>query len=76
MIALERWKSISIILIILILSYFTLVFGELVPKRVAMRYSEKLAFMAVGIIIETDKVIYKVEKIEGNRIKKVKACKV
>ena len=26
-----------------------------------------------GIIIETDKVIYKVEKIEGNRIKKVKA---
>ena len=29
-----------------------------------------------GIIIETDKVIYKIEKIEGNRIKKVKACKI
>ena len=29
-----------------------------------------------GIIIETDKVIYKVENIEGNRIKKVKACKI
>ena len=29
-----------------------------------------------GIIIEKDKVIYKIEKIEGNRIKKVKACKI
>ena len=28
------------------------------------------------IIIETDKVIYKIEKIEGNRIKTIKACKV
>lgn len=50
MIALERWREISIIIITLILSYFTLVFGELVPKRIAMKYSEKLSFMAVGVI--------------------------
>ncbi|MBQ2938602.1 MAG: HlyC/CorC family transporter [Clostridia bacterium] len=50
MIALAQWKDISIIIITLILSYFTLVFGELVPKRIAMKYSEKLAFMAVGVI--------------------------
>lgn len=49
-IPLARWREISIIIITLILSYFTLVFGELVPKRIAMKYSEKLAFMAVGII--------------------------
>ena len=50
MIGLARWREISIIIITLILSYFTLVFGELVPKRIAMKYSEKLAFLSVGII--------------------------
>lgn len=49
-ITLTNWKKISIIIITLILSYFTLVFGELVPKRIAMKYSEKLAYMTVGII--------------------------
>ena len=49
-IAMARWKEISIIIITIILSYFTLVFGELVPKRIAMKYSEKLSFFAVGII--------------------------
>lgn len=49
-IPLARWREISIIIITLILSYFTLVFGELVPKRIAMKYSEKLAFTTVGII--------------------------
>ena len=46
----QTWKAISIILITLILSYFTLVFGELVPKRLAMKYTEKIAFSSVGII--------------------------
>ena len=44
------WKSISIILITMILSYFTLVFGELVPKRVAMKNYEKLAYSTIGIV--------------------------
>ena len=49
-ISLNSWNTIAIIIITLILSYFTLVFGELVPKRVAMKYSEKLAFASIGII--------------------------
>lgn len=49
-ISLNSWNNIAIIIITLILSYFTLVFGELVPKRVAMKYSEKLAYASVGII--------------------------
>ena len=42
--------SISVILITLILSYFTLVFGELVPKRVAMKKAEKLGLGISGLI--------------------------
>ena len=46
----ETWKVISVILITIILSYFTLVFGELVPKRLAMKYSEKISYAAIGVI--------------------------
>ena len=44
------WNSISIVLITIILSYFTLVFGELVPKRIAMKNYEKIAYGTVGVI--------------------------
>ena len=44
------WKSISIIIITIILSFFTLVFGELVPKRLAMKNYEKISFATIGII--------------------------
>ena len=40
----------SVIIITLILSYFTLVFGELVPKRAAMRNAEKLALAMSGLV--------------------------
>ncbi|MEG1164350.1 MAG: hemolysin family protein [Anaerovoracaceae bacterium] len=40
----------SVIVITLILSYFTLVFGELVPKRIAMKNAEKLALGMSGLI--------------------------
>ena len=43
-------NTVSVILITLILSYFTLVLGELVPKRVAMRHKEKLANAVCGFI--------------------------
>ena len=46
----DTWTNISIILITLILSYFSLVFGELVPKRLAMKNSEKIAFASIGIV--------------------------
>ncbi len=49
-IGLAAWNNISIILITLILSYFTLIFGELVPKRLAMKYYEKVSFASIGVI--------------------------
>ncbi len=42
--------TIAVVLITLILSYFTLVFGELVPKRIAMKKSEQLALGISGLI--------------------------
>ena len=42
--------AIVVVLITLILSYFTLVFGELVPKRIAMKHSEKLALSISGFV--------------------------
>ena len=44
------WKSISIVFITIILSFFTIIFGELVPKRLAMKEYEKIAFATIGII--------------------------
>ena len=49
-VSISTWKSISIIIITIILSYFTLVFGELVPKRIAMKYYEKVSFASIGVI--------------------------
>ena len=48
--SIETWHNIAIVLITIILSYFTLVFGELVPKRLAMKYYEKIAFGTIGVI--------------------------
>ncbi len=43
-------NSISVVFITLILSYFTLVFGELVPKRIAMKKAETLALAMSALI--------------------------
>lgn len=43
-------KNIAIILVTTLLSFFTLIFGELVPKRIGMKNHEKIAFATVGII--------------------------
>lgn len=50
--------AVSVIVITFILAYFTLVLGELVPKRLAMKYPEKVARMASGVIRGTS-VIFK-----------------
>ena len=42
--------SIAVVVITLILSYFTLVFGELVPKRVAMKKAEALGLSISGLV--------------------------
>ena len=49
-ISLTTWNNIAIVLITIILSYFTLIFGELVPKRIAMKNCEKVAFASIRII--------------------------
>lgn len=41
-------KTIAVIIITVILSYFTLVLGELVPKRLAMKKAEQISFLAVS----------------------------
>ena len=46
----EAVEDVSVIVITIILSFFTLVLGELVPKRVAMRNKEKLAELFCGFI--------------------------
>ncbi len=42
--------TLAVILITLVLSYFTLVFGELVPKRLAMKKSEAIAMGISGLV--------------------------
>ena len=49
-------SQISMILITFLLSYITLVFGELIPKRIALRSSEKTALASVGIIVMVSKI--------------------
>jgi putative hemolysin len=45
----ESWlKSIAVIIITIVLSYFTLVFGELVPKRLAMKKAESISNFVVS----------------------------
>ncbi|HAA5830821.1 TPA_asm: HlyC/CorC family transporter [Listeria monocytogenes] len=50
-------KELSIIVVTIVLSYITLVFGELYPKRLALQKSEKIArvsvrpIMAVGVVL-------------------------
>ena len=50
LISLSALNGIAIIIITIILSYFTLVFGELVPKRIALQKSYQWAKLTCGII--------------------------
>lgn len=48
--SLSTLDTISVIIITLILSYFTLIFGELVPKRIAMQKPMQVARISCGIV--------------------------
>lgn len=48
--------TISFILITIVLSYITLVFGELVPKRIALGNSEKVALSSAKVIAFSSKI--------------------
>lgn len=43
-------NAIAVVVITLVLSYFTLVFGELVPKRLAMKRAEGVARATCGVV--------------------------
>ncbi|MCR5485711.1 MAG: hemolysin family protein, partial [Clostridiales bacterium] len=43
--------TISLIIVTLITSYFSLVLGELVPKNIAMHFPEKISYKVVGVLL-------------------------
>lgn len=43
-------QTVSVIIVTLLLSFFTLVFGELVPKRVAMQNPKRVASVTIGAV--------------------------
>lgn len=49
-------KSVCLLVITVVLAYFNLVFGELVPKRVAMKKSESLALGLSGLLAAVYKI--------------------
>ena len=48
--------AIAVVLITLLLSYITLIFGELVPKRLAMHNAEKIALGVSGLVTAASKI--------------------
>ncbi len=48
--------TVALILITIVISYFSLVFGELAPKKIGMQKSEKVAYKVVGILLFVMKV--------------------
>lgn len=55
-VALEALSGIVIVVITLVLSYFTLVFGELVPKRFAMQHCEAVSMAVIGVLNIVEKL--------------------
>lgn len=56
-------NTISFILVTFLLSYITLVFGELVPKRIALQNSEKVALGSSKVIAVASKLFYPFVKL-------------
>ncbi len=46
----DALQNICVLVITVILSYFSIVVGELVPKRIAMKYAESLALGLAGLL--------------------------
>ncbi len=46
----------SLVVVTLVTSYFSLVLGELAPKRMAMQAPEKISFRVVGILLAISKI--------------------
>jgi len=50
-------NTLSVVVVTLILSFFTLIFGELVPKRVAMQKPDKIARLSAGVVYGVSKLM-------------------
>ena len=48
-------RTVALVVITIILAYFSLVFGELVPKRIAMKKSEQLSLLLSGLLYGVSK---------------------
>lgn len=55
--------TVALILITIIISYFSLVLGELVPKKIAMQKAEKISYKIVGFLLVFMKVTKPVVKV-------------
>lgn len=56
-------NGVSIVVITIIMSYFSLVLGELAPKKIAMQAPEKISFKVVGILLFFSKVFAPLVKV-------------
>jgi len=52
---------ISIIILTFVFSYFTIVIGELLPKKIAKAYPKKVTFITINILSIVSKIIYPFE---------------
>ncbi len=50
-------SAVAVVLITIVISYFSLVLGELAPKRIAMQKSEKIAYAVVGVLLVFKKLM-------------------
>lgn len=49
-------EQISFVLVTVILSFFTLVYGELVPKRIALQKAESFSLMSVNAVVQISRI--------------------
>ena len=72
-------KEISIIIVTITLSYFTLVFGELVPKRIALHKAEAISMFAIRPIYIIAKLTFpfiKLLSVSTNIILRIRGFKI
>lgn len=50
-------NGVALVLVTLVISFFTLVLGELAPKRIAMNKSEKISFAVSGVLVFMNKIM-------------------
>lgn len=56
-------NGIAVVIVTIIMSYFSLVLGELVPKKIAMQVPEKISFKIVDILLFFSKLFAPLVKI-------------